>query len=308
MTTTRTALKTNCLLILPLLFALASEPASADTATPVTLWQVEGENNQVYLLGSVHLLRESDYPLPAIIDRAYEDAEHLIMELDMDDIDPVATQAAVSRMGLLNDGRTLADVLGRVDYAKAERAARELDIPLKLLAGSEPWFAAITIEQMLLARMGFNPLYGVEMAMLSKAQKDNKTVDGLETLEEQLGFLDGLTADAQRDLLLQTLEQGRDAEPLMDSLIAAWKDGDTEYLEANMLRELQDYPELYTTIVSERNERWLDRLTALLDDDDDYLVVVGALHLIGDDGLPALLRARGVEVGQLGRTSSLPLD
>ena len=291
--------------LLPLLAPLS---AAADAATPVTLWQVDGQQNQLYLLGSVHLLRESDYPLPEVIDRAYEDAEQLIMELDMDDLDPVATQAAVMRLGLLDGGRTLVDVLGQNDYDKAKSLADELGIPLDMLVKSKPWLAAVTIEQMLLSRLGFDPRYGVEMVLSGKAREDGKGVDGLETVEEQLGFLDGLSADAQRDLLLQTLEQGREAEELIEGMIDAWKTGDTAYLEANILKEFEDYPELYSAIVSERNERWLDTLTELLDDDRDYLVVVGALHLIGDDGLPSLLEQRGVDVRQLDRSSALPVD
>ena len=292
--------------LLPLLAPLS---AAADAATPVTLWQVDGQRNQLYLLGSVHLLRESDYPLPAIIDKAYEDAEQLVMELDMDDLDPVGTQAAVTRLGLLGGDRTLVDVLGRNDYGRAKSLADELGIPFDMLAKSEPWLAAVTIEQMLLSRLGFDPRYGVEMVLSGKALEDGKSVDGLETVEEQLGFLDGLSADAQRDLLLQTLEHGgREAEALIEGMIDAWKTGDTEYLEANILKEFEDYPELYAAIVSERNERWLDALTELLDDDRDYLVVVGALHLIGDDGLPTLLEKRGVDVRQLDRSSSLPID
>ncbi len=295
-------------ILIALLPLLAPLSAAADSATPVTLWQADGKRNQLYLLGSVHLLRESDYPLPDVIDRAYEDAEQLVMELDMDDLDPFGTQATVTRLGLLEGGRTLVDVLGRNDYGRAKALADELDIPFEMLAKSEPWLAAVTIEQILLSRLGFNPMYGVEMVLTGKAQADGKRVDGLETVEEQLGFLDGLSADAQRDLLLQTLEQGRETEALIEGMIDAWKTGDTEYLEANILQEFEDYPELYSAIVSERNERWLDTLTELLDDDRDYLVVVGALHLIGDDGLPTLLEKRGVSVRQLDRSSSLPVD
>ena len=295
-------------IIIALLPLLAPLSAAADAATPVTLWQVDGKTNQLYLLGSVHLLRESDYPLPDVIDKAYEDAEQLIMELDMDDLDPLRTQAAVTRLGLLDGGRTLVDVLGQADYDRAKSLADELNIPLDMLAKSDPWLAAVTIEQMLLSRLGFNPIYGVEMVLAGRAREDGKGVDGLETVEEQLGFLDGLSADAQRDLLLQTLEQGREAEALIEGMIDAWKTGDTEYLEANILDEFEDYPELYSAIVSERNERWLDTLTGLLDDERDYLIVVGALHLIGDDGLPTLLERRGVDVRQLHRSSSLPSD
>ncbi len=287
---------------------LAAAVAVAEPASPFTMWSVSGERNQVYLLGSVHLLRQSDYPLPGVIDSAYADAEALVMELDMDDLDPFAMQATVNRLGLLPPGQSLADALGPADYAAASRAAAELDVPLDLLARSEPWLAAITIEQLVLTRLGFNPLYGVEMTLVNKARADSKPIDGLETVDEQLGFLDGLSAEAQRDLLLQTLAEGNEIQALMDDMIAAWKTGDIEFLEANMLVELAEYPELYRTIVADRNDRWLVTLEDLLDDDDDYLVIVGALHLVGADGLPRQLAKTGHDVVQLEADAELPVD
>lgn len=132
----------------------------ADThGHPVTLWKADGAGNTVYLLGSVHLLRREDHPLPAVIDAAYDDAETLFMELDMDDLDPLAMQATVNRLGMLDEGQSLRDVMGEDLYEEALRAAESLDIPLDMLARTEPWYAAITIEQLALTRIGFNPLW-----------------------------------------------------------------------------------------------------------------------------------------------------
>lgn len=272
------------------------------------MWSVSGDRNQVYLLGSVHLLRQGDYPLPAVIDAAYRDAEGLIMELDMDDLDPFVMQAAVNRLGMLPPGQSLEDTLGPAAYATASEAAAELEVPLDLLARSEPWLAAITIEQLVLTRLGFNPQYGVEMTLATRAKADGKPIAGLETVDEQLGFLDSLSAEAQRDLLLQTLAEGTEIESLMDELIAAWKTGDIAFLEANMLAELAEYPELYRSIVADRNDRWLTTIEGLLDDDDDYLVIVGALHLVGPDGLPEQLARQGHDVIQLESVTVLPVD
>lgn len=279
------------LLLLPLLVR-ADEDA-------VSMWLIEGEKNRVYLLGSVHLLRKQDHPLPAVLDAAYADAEALVMELDLDDIDPLALQAETNRLGMLRDGTTLQDSLGAKKFAIASAAAQELEIPLDLLAQTEPWFAAITVEQLVLMRIGFNPLYGIEMHMAMKASQDAKPITGLETVDEQLAFLDGLSPDAQGDLLLQTLAEGRNAEEEMGRLVDAWRRGDTRFLEQNMLAQMQESEELYDAIVVRRNEAWLDDIVALLDDDDDYLVIVGTLHLIGPDGVPALLEKQGIEARQM---------
>ena len=280
------------------LLAWLPVPVLAD-GHPVTMWLAEGASNRVYILGSVHLLRRQDHPLPAVMEAAYDEAEALVMELDMDDLDAAKLQASTNRLGVIQDERTLKDFLGEARYRAAAEAAHALDIPFEMLDKAEPWFAAITVEQLALMRIGFNPLYGIELHMTMKATQDGKEVTGLETIEEQLGMLDGLSIEAQNELLLQTLAESGNLETFMNDMIRAWRTGDVEYLETNMLDDLADYPELFDTIVVDRNRRWVSDIEALLDDDDDYLVVVGALHLVGEVGVPALLRERGVQIGQL---------
>jgi uncharacterized protein YbaP (TraB family) len=274
--------------------------ALADAAgTPVTMWLAEGTSNRVYLLGSIHLLRERDHPLPQVIGDAYEDAETLYMELDMDDLDPLATQATITRLGMLEEGISLRDVMGEELYAEAAAAASELEIPLEMLDRTEPWYAAITVEQLVLARIGFNAAYGVEMHLLRKASGDGKEILGFETLGQQLGYLDGLSLEAQRELLMQTLTEGAAIREIMDDLILAWRSGDIDYLEQTLLDDLSGYPELYDTIVADRNRLWVDTIDDLLDDGEDYLVIVGALHLVGEDGVPRLLEQRGIRITQM---------
>ena len=290
---TRNILCHGWLLLLPLV-------AAADSGGhPVTLWMAEGASNTVYLLGSVHLLRKEDHPLPSVIDAAYDDAETLFMELDMDDLDPIATQATINRLGMLDEDQSLRDVMGEDLYDDALLAADALDIPLDMLAQTEPWFAAITVEQLALTRIGFNPMYGIEMHMIAKAIQDGKTIQGFESVEEQLEFLDGLSLEAQRDLLMQTLVESANIRDIMDRLIAAWRMGDIAYMEENLLADIANYPELYESIVADRNRNWANTIDKLLGDDEDYLVIVGALHLIGEDGVPQLLESRGYTVNQL---------
>lgn len=285
----------SCILVLLLPLAAAAR----DNGHPVSMWLVEGRSNHVYLLGSVHLLRREDHPLPAVIDAAYDDAEVLYMEIDMDDLDPLAMQATINRLGLLDGDRSLRDLMGEDLYAEALIAAETLEIPLDMLDRTEPWFAALTVEQLALTRIGFNPVHGIEMYMLARAGEDRKPVHGFETIEQQLGLLDNLSLEAQRDLLMQTLDEGANIREIMDQLIEAWRTGDAEFLEVQLLAELVKYPELYETIVADRNRDWVNTIDKLLGDNQDYLVVVGALHLVGKDGVPALLRRRGFAVTQM---------
>lgn len=287
--------------LLPILvLILTAASATADESRhAVTLWQVEGATNSVYLLGSIHLLRAQDHPLPRAIDAAYSDAEIIVMELDMDDLDPVYTQAAFNEAGVLKDGRTLRDLMGEDLYAQAEAAAAAADIPLGMLDQSEPWLAAVTVELMVLYRIGFNPMLGIEMTMTNRATADGKPIEGLETVDEQLGFLDGLPLEAQREMLLQTLTQSAELGDSVEMLISAWRHGDTATLERELLSELEKQVDLHNALIVERNRRWADTIEEWLDDTEDYLVVVGALHLVGNDGVPALLERAGFEIEQL---------
>jgi len=288
-----------------ILLMLALPVHASETGHPVTLWEVSGAKNSVYLLGSIHLLRPQDYPLPSALDTAYNDAEILIMEVDMDDLNPLATQAAFRTYGVLQDDRTLRDLMGIDLYEQAVAAADAIDIPLEMLHKTEPWYAAMTVEMMMLDRIGFNPTLGIEMYMLSKAQDDGKRIDGFETVEEQLQFLDGMSIEAQREMLISTLTESAKLGEMMDELIDAWRHGDLDFLETGMLEELAQQEELNKALVTDRNERWATRIAALLDDDDDYLIIVGALHLVGDKGVPNLLRQQGIGIYQLSEPPSL---
>jgi len=282
------------------LLALLALPVFAnDSGHPVTLWQVSGVNNSVYLLGSIHLLRSADYPLPTAFDAAYEEAEVLIMEVDMDDLDPFATQTMFTAYGVLQDDQTLSDLMGEDLYQKALAAAERIDIPLDMLNKTEPWYAAMTVEIMMLNRIGFNPTLGVEMYMSSKASHDEKRIDGLETAEEQIQFLDGMSLAAQREMLMSTLSESAKLSDMMDELIDDWRHGNIAALESGMLSDLQEHEELNKALVTDRNSRWVEQIENLLDDDVDYLIIVGAMHLLGQDGVPTQLKRNGYDVRQL---------
>ena len=284
---------------LTLLALLALPVHASDAGHPLTLWQVSGVNNSVYLLGSIHLLRAADYPLPTAFDAAYDDAEVLVMEVDMDDLDPLAAQTLFTTYGVLRDDQTLRDLMGDQLYAEAVSAARVIDIPLEMLSKTEPWYAAMTIEMMMLSRVGFNPNLGIEMYMLAKATQDGKRIDGFETIEEQIQFLDSMSLPAQREMLIATLKESAKLGSIMDEVIDAWRHGDIAGLEAGILDEMQKQVELNKALVVDRNSRWVGKIESLLDDDDDYLIIVGALHLVGRDGVPKQLFRNGYEVRQL---------
>lgn len=274
--------------LLPLL--LLALPARPDA---LPLWDVEGANNHVRILGSIHFLRPGRDSLPPAIVAAYDDADVVVMEIDLDHVDPVEAQATMQRLGVDPNGRTLDVLLGARDYQAALAKARAVGFDLELLRPFEPWMAALTVTQLQLAQLGFDSESGVEQQLLALARRDQKEVRGLETLEQQLSAMDALPAAAQRAFLMQTLDDATTMRDEIDDIVAAWKAGDTDSLEREFLQELEDQPDLYRRIVVDRNRSWTGQMRPLLRDTRDYLVVVGTLHLVGPDSLISMLRKAG---------------
>ena len=126
---------------------------------------------------------------------------------------------------------------------------------------------------------------------------------GLETTREQLEILDNLSAEAQREMLIQTLSDSMDIADAMNDMVNAWRYGDIEFLADSLLDDMQDFEELHDAIVVQRNKNWVEEIQELLEKDDDYLIIVGALHLVGEEGVPNLLSQIGHEVVQLHQSS-----
>jgi uncharacterized protein len=272
----------------------------ADARDRHTLWTVEGEHNTVYLLGSIHVLRAGDEGLPAAAEDAYDDAEQLVMEIDLDDVtagDPAALLGAMQRMALLPEGDSLREVLG-ADYDTINERARGAGLDLALLDRFAPWFVAVTLLQLELAKRGFSPELGVEQMLATRAVADGKPIQGLETAEQQFAVLAGLPMPMQKRFLVMTLEDAAGLDAEIDELMQAWREGDSDALARLLSEEFDEFPELYKPLTEDRNRAWLGQLVELLDDRDDYLVVVGALHLVGRNSVVDLLRQRGYEVTQ----------
>lgn len=270
---------------------------SAFAEAPV--WAIRGAHNTVYLAGSVHLLRSRDATLPTAFDRAYQDADALVMEIDLDDLDPAAAQSWMLAHGMIGDEKTLGDLIGKARYEKVEQEGNRLGVPVEALQQLEPWLVAMTLAQLQYMKLGFDPEQGVEKQLERKAQADHKEITGLETLDEQLGLLAHLSADDQAKFLDLTLEEMHEMEGETDTLLGAWRTGNAQKLAAILSDEYKVAPVLYRTLVAERNKRWMPQIEKLLKSDKDYLIVVGALHLVGTGGLLELTKARGYDAKQL---------
>jgi uncharacterized protein YbaP (TraB family) len=285
----------------PLLALVAAlSPGRAAAEDRGVLWTVQGRHNTVYLLGSVHVLRPGDATLPRAALDAYADAEQLVMEIDLDDAavgDPLAMAQQMQLSAAMPTGQSLQAVLGS-DYAEVARRASEAGLDLAMFDRFQPWFVATMLLQLELAKRGFDPALGIEQQLAGRAVADHKPIAGLETPEQQFAVLSGLSLADQKRFLLMTLDESAQADAELEQLLAAWRKGDTTALAALLSDEFERFPQLYRPLTEDRNRAWVGQLDDLLDDRDDYLVVVGALHLVGRNSVVDLLRQRGYAVTQ----------
>jgi uncharacterized protein len=257
------------------------------------LWQVKGKHNTVYLLGSVHMLKAADSALPAEAMQAYAASKILVMELDLNGGGADSLLDSSGELETLPEGKTLAEAAGPQLYAKLIARTQPLGLGPEVLEHFQPWFAALMLQQLELAQSGFDSAAGVDEQFALLAQGDQKPIIGLETIDEQLGFFAHLSLEQQREFLRSTLEDSASVQSETDAVVRAWQHGDTAKLEQLLREATNESPELYRLLTTERNRRWLPKITQLLSADENYLVIVGALHLIGHDGVIDLLQRQG---------------
>jgi uncharacterized protein YbaP (TraB family) len=281
--------------------ALAATVLCTPAAAAPAAWRIAGKNGgEVALLGSMHVLRASDYPLPAIVDELYARADTLVMELDLDDPKLADQQAVLLEAATLPAGKILRDVVDPKLYRLASTQARALGFDLALLEHREPWLVAITLLDVGVQRTGFEAQRGLERYLAGKAVANHKEIVGLESLAKQIRIFADLPARDQEALLEQTLEELERADSAMSDLVSAWRDGRLDALSEGLLGDFDDFPGLYETLVTQRNAAWTRDLERMLDDGHKYLVVVGALHLVGRDSVIDRLTARGHTVERIG--------
>ena len=301
--------------VLSLLVAFAAS-APADTATPVRtdaaeppvplMWKISDADNELYLLGSFHMLKPTDYPLSADVDMAFDDAEALVFELSPQELLSPELGMSMTRAAMRSDGTPLNSALPDATVAKLDAwiAANETALHRRGMSAQgfqrfDPWFVGLTISIIEMSKAGLDPELGLDMHFAGRANNASKPAMGLETGSEQIAVFDGMSNVEQLQFLDESLGEAENAKVEIDKLHAAWRRGDRQSLLNGMAGDMRrDYPKLYRRINVDRNDAWVPKLQRMLDDEskDDTLVVVGALHLLGDDGVVEKLRAKGYKV------------
>lgn len=280
------------------LLCLVFAAGRAADAAKHTLWELHGEHNTVFVLGSIHVLRPSDYPLDAAVLDAYGRAQALVMEIDLGAEGEDQIQSEMLASATLPSDRSLATVLGAARYERATRLARGVGVDLSMFERFTPWFVAEAISVLELAQLGFRPESGVEMYFLDKARADGKPISGLETARDQIALFENMRLEQQSEYLVSSLEQADALPGEIGEMVRAWRAGDTGWFDRQLRQELGDDPALYESLIVERNRKWLPKIEALLRERRNYLVIVGTGHLVGRSSVLALLERDGFSAVQ----------
>ena len=263
------------------------------------LFKVTSASSTVYLLGSIHFMREANYPLKETIERAFAASSNAVFEVNMAEMDSPDTQALMLSKSVFTDGNTLEKSLNRATYRSLGEKTGEFGLDVQMLDNFKPWSVAMTLIGLKLNQLGFDPAKGIDRYFYAKALATGKRTFGLETMRYQIGLFDGLSPREQETLVQQTLNDFDTMESEMGEMLLSWTHGDVGNLENMLLKSFVDYPTLYEKFLVRRNRNWVSQIEVFLGRKTDWFVVIGAGHLLGQDGLVNLLRRKGYAVEQL---------
>lgn len=288
-------MKIHHLLLTILLLLLTGLPAHADG--PV--WKISKGDSTLLIGGTIHVLGPADYPLPPAFDQAYAQASELVLETDLDQVQSREFQQRMFKGMLLPAGRTMRQVLQPATYQAVAAFAASRKIPMDGLQTFKPALLTLTLTALELQRLGLAGT-GVDQFYQQRAKTDHKPLGELESVDQQLAFLRDMGAGREDAMVNQTLEDLAQLPEMIGSLKTAWRRGDTEAMAEIALAPWQKkFPAVYQQLLVKRNRAWLPQIEALLKTPPVELVLVGALHLVGDDGILRQLAARGYRVEPL---------
>ncbi len=265
-----------------------------------SVWKITHGDNQLYLGGTIHVLAKSDYPLPSAYDLAYKKSSHLVFETDIAAMSSPSLLLKMNQIMTYNDGRKLSGVIKPESYHLLMKYFHERQMPTDAYQYYTPVGITLLISMFELQRMGLNPKFGVDQHFYHKAQRNKIQTSGLETPEEHLHYIADMGVGNEDEMIVKTLEEIKLIPEIMKELKEAWRTGDNKIFTSLLIEDMKNqYPSIYQSLLVERNNNWLPKIEKMLKTQATEFILVGALHLVGEDGLIKLLREKGYKIEQI---------
>lgn len=287
---------------LALAFTLFAGVARAEPA----MWTVRDEDSVIHLFGTVHMLRpETEWRTPEL-DAALAASDALWLEIA--EVESPQNQAlmaeVIARYGT-DPAYRLSEALSFGERRSLGKALAAIGAEPRSMETFKPWYASLILSTAPVLRAGYAPGSGAERVLSETARRSGATIEGFETIEQQLRFFADLPEAVQLDLLRRTLEEYEGATDLLDGMVDAWSEGDLETLETLLIEEMRaETPEIYEVLIVRRNQAWADTIKTLLEGSGTVFVAVGAGHLVGPDSVQAALARRGIAAVRAGEEAA----
>ena len=262
------------------------------------LWKVEGKSNVVYLMGSIHLMKPEDYPLPPPLETAYSNAQIAVFETDIAKMTGLEGQMSLLTKMQLPEGDTLEKHLTAETYAAFTKHVKDTGLPLELFESMKPAMAATMLDVMEITKLGADPEKGLDKYFDGKARQDSKEIIGLETMDFQMDLLTTLSRDEEEMLMKSSLEDMDKSKDQFADIMKAWKTGNGGALEKLLNDAVREQPALFKRMLTDRNKSWMQRIEGWLNGGKNVVIIVGSAHLVGDEGVVELLRKKGFKITQ----------
>jgi uncharacterized protein YbaP (TraB family) len=265
------------------------------------LWKVQSGGAVLYLAGSVHALDQSVYPLSPAFQRAFDASGALVEEIDLAESNSLASAPMLLGKGMFQDGQTFDRVVSRETLRLVTERLKDTPMAIDLLQPMKPWMVDMIVTALDVQAAGLDVNLGLDKYFFERAVAAGKETLALETAESQVDRMDQMPIAVQEQMLLGTLRGNKPDLPgnaALNTVVAAWKRGDAGSMEKILLSEFASVPAAYQSLLVERNRNWMPQLDACLARRSPCFVVVGAAHLVGPDGLLALLQRKGYKIEQ----------
>ncbi|MCL2044607.1 MAG: TraB/GumN family protein [Treponema sp.] len=283
-------------LTLALIFTCISTPVlPAREQGGSSVWRISRNGNTLYLGGSIHILREDDFPLPAEFDLAFSQSAALIIEADIEQMGKEESAAYLISNMLLDRNQSLQTLLDTDVYAMLAAKVNEYGIPIESVSGFRPSMVITMLTMFQIQELGFTQ-QGIDPYYFQKARNENKPVHFLESVESQINMLVSMGEGYENEFVQYSLQDMNNTEMFLTTIANDWRSGESASTEMSLKKMKEEWPQMYKSLITDRHDAWMPLLEEYLDSGTTFFVVVGLAHMHGPDGLLRLLEDLGCTV------------
>ncbi len=263
------------------------------------VWKISKDGNHLFIGGTIHLLAQSDYPLPESFAAAYGNSTSLVLEVDLQKVEEPDFQQIMLQKCRYKGKQNIRQFLNEDTFQALHNHLKNRRMTEEALLKFKPGFLSTILTVVELQRLGLSGV-GVDKFYCLKALNDKRTIRYLETVDEQVQFISTLGEGNENAFIAYSLNSLKFLPQTFSAIKDAWRNGEIDRLQQVALLPWQkQFPKIYSSIFVQRNKRWIPKIETMLQTEEVELILFGALHLVGEDGILQQLKNSGYTVTNL---------